>query len=83
LNFELFSHTDITNKELDEGVGNNKVSVSIDSADSTDEETLGDEDSDDNAGDVDMREDEEDDGFNENDGESFNLDEDEPSRNHG
>ena len=59
------------------------MSVSIDSADSTDEETLGDEDNDDNAGDVDMSDEEEEDVFNVNDGDDFNWDDEDTSRNHG
>ena len=55
MNCYILYQTDITNKELLDGVGTNKGSGSIDSADSTDEETFGDEDNDDNAGDVDIR----------------------------
>ena len=79
MNCYILYQTDITNKELLDGVGTNRGSGSIDSADSTDEETFGDEDSDDNAGDVDIRDEEDEDGFRVNELVDclfgFNLDE--------
>ena len=78
MNCYILYQTDITNKELLDGVGTNKVSGSNDSADSTDEETFGVEDNDD-AGDVDIRDEEDEDGFRVNELVDclfgFNLDE--------